>query len=326
MNKNKHPLVSVVIPLYNQKGYVAEAIDSILNQTYAPIEIIVVNDGSTDNPLPILEKYRGKILLINQENRGLAAARNAGIGHARGEYLQFLDADDWLDPDKIKLQLEFMEKSRAAVSYCEILQYEQESGRSQLRYIGPLLDMFAHLYNLWHPYPLPVHGVLMKRELFDRFGPFAQDLTACEDRHLFSRMAVSGVVFHYFPFIGGSRRIHGASMNRDRFHIVGNILGYYLKLNAELGEDYFVPRCGRTGYELMCANLTYLYLLEIGRGASGKELRFIRRLMKENRLRLFAAAIPSAPRRFKVPLSLLKAYINRFRVRLRSPGEMGKDA
>jgi len=318
-------MISVVIPLYNQQQFVAQAIDSILDQTYSPIEIIVIDDGSSDDPQPVLDKYRGKIQVVSQENQGLAAARNAGIALARGDFVQFLDADDWLHPDKIRLQLEFMKKERAAISYCEILQYEQASEKSLLRYIGPLEDMFGHLYNFWHLYPLPVHGILLKKELFDRFGPFATDLTACEDRHFFSRLAAGGVVFAYFPFIGGSRRVHGQSMNRDRFHIIGNILRYYQKLNAELGDDYFFGRYGFSGYDLMCANLTYLYLVEVGRGATGKELLFIRQVMKENGIRRFTGPIPPGPRRFKLPLSLLKAYLNRFRLHVGNLKNRGKN-
>ena len=95
-------LISVVIPLYNQKKYISQAIDSILSQSYDNIEIIVVNDGSTDNPKSILKKYHGKIKLIEQTNKGLAAARNIGIAESSGSYIQFLDADDFLNDTVFK--------------------------------------------------------------------------------------------------------------------------------------------------------------------------------------------------------------------------------
>lgn len=92
--------VSVVVPVYNKEEYIGECIESLINQTLKDIEIIVVNDGSTDSSLAKIEKYQktyGNIKIINQENKGLGSARNAGIREARGEYVGFVDADDFVD-------------------------------------------------------------------------------------------------------------------------------------------------------------------------------------------------------------------------------------
>ena len=94
------PKVSVIIPVYNAEKYLHECLDSIVNQTLKEIEIICVNDGSTDNSLSILEEYRQKdnrITILTQENKGAGAARNAGLNIAKGEYLSFLDSDDYFD-------------------------------------------------------------------------------------------------------------------------------------------------------------------------------------------------------------------------------------
>ena len=93
------PKVSVIIPIYNTALYLSEALDSICNQTLKEIEIILVNDGSTDNSLNILKKYEPNIILINQENLGQSIARNEGIEIAKGEYVAFVDSDDWVDLD-----------------------------------------------------------------------------------------------------------------------------------------------------------------------------------------------------------------------------------
>ena len=101
------PLVSIVIPTYNCGQYVEEAVDSVLNQTYRNLEIIVVNDGSTDDTASRLEKYKdqGCVRIVSQANRGLSGARNVGIGFSSGEYVALLDSDDrWL-PDKLERQL-----------------------------------------------------------------------------------------------------------------------------------------------------------------------------------------------------------------------------
>ena len=98
--------VSVIIPVYNTENYLRACLDSVVNQTLRDIEIICVNDGSTDNSLSILKEYAQKdsrIVLINQKNAGVSAARNNAIAVAKGEYLAFLDSDDWFEPDAMEV-------------------------------------------------------------------------------------------------------------------------------------------------------------------------------------------------------------------------------
>ena len=276
MNNPDSPKISVIIPLYNQKQFVGEAIESVLDQSYSNIEIIVVNDGSTDDPLPELEKYRDKIILINQENRGLAGARNTGISNSTGDYIQLLDADDFLHKDKIKLQLEFCIAENCDVSYCEISQFHNDTGKTELRYVGEIKDMFPHLYNFWHTYPLPVHSMLIRKDIFQKFGLFDEELKACEDRYFFSKLAVSGVTFRYFPFIGGFRRLHGSDMNRDKLHIMKNTIRYFRKINAELDDSYFIKRFNCPAERMMNTNLTYMYLVNISEGVKRIEQKKIK--------------------------------------------------
>src|SRR2546428_1497219 len=94
--------VSIIIPVYNAEKYLDKCINSAINQTYPDIEIIAVNDGSTDRSLDILKKYSDKIKIISKENGGLASARNAGFKGARGEWIKPLDADDILYPNAVE--------------------------------------------------------------------------------------------------------------------------------------------------------------------------------------------------------------------------------
>ena len=106
--------ISVIIPVYNVEKYLARCLDSVVGQTFRDIEIICVNDGSTDESASIAEQYAkkdGRISLINQENKGLSAARNAGMRIARGKYIGFVDSDDWID-------LDFLEKLYNAAESC----------------------------------------------------------------------------------------------------------------------------------------------------------------------------------------------------------------
>ena len=285
--------VSAIIPLYNQKKFIEDSINSVLNQTYPNIEIIVVNDGSTDNPFPILKKYKNKIILINQINKGLAAARNTGIRNVTGEYIQFLDADDCLHSEKIRLQLEFSQKNNAMATYCEITQYHERTKHKYLSYIGKIEDMFSNLFNFWQPYPLPIHSLLIKRELFEKYGIFDEELRANEDRYFLSRVTSKGVEFEYFPFIGGFRRRHQYNMTNNPLNMIENTIRYYKKLDKELENNFFVKRYGYTSQQMMCANLTYIYFSFVAGGIEKNKIKKIRRLLQKENIKLFADPTPS---------------------------------
>lgn len=106
MNCANQPVISVVIPCYNCAHYLPEALDSVLKQTYPPLEIIVVDDGSTDNSGQIAASYGPPVRVVRQPNQGQSVARNRGVDEAKGEWIAFLDADDLWEPDKLRLQVE----------------------------------------------------------------------------------------------------------------------------------------------------------------------------------------------------------------------------
>ena len=113
------PKVSIIVPVYNVERYIVRSMDSLVNQTLKDIEIIVVNDGSTDNSKKLIEiyqkKYPNKIKLVDKKNGGLSDARNYGIPYATGEYIAFLDADDRFAPGKLKKQVELLEQTGACL-------------------------------------------------------------------------------------------------------------------------------------------------------------------------------------------------------------------
>ena len=105
---NMSPLVSVVIPVYNVESYLRQCMDSVVNQTYRNLEIVCVNDGSPDRSIDILREYEQKdkrIKIIEIENQGLSGARNVGTAHCTGDYLIYLDSDDWIDFDTVEVAL-----------------------------------------------------------------------------------------------------------------------------------------------------------------------------------------------------------------------------
>jgi len=123
MNNHSDVLVSIIIPCYNAEKYISESIESAINQTYKNCEVIVINDGSTDSSLQIIKNYHARVEIIDQPNQGGCAARNRGINSAKGEYIQFLDADDILSPECIeKKLLELKDKSLVICSQLKILE------------------------------------------------------------------------------------------------------------------------------------------------------------------------------------------------------------
>ena len=117
------PLVSLLIPCYNQARFLGDALDSALAQDYDSVEIIVVNDGSTDDFVERIKRYQTspQIKVITQENRGLPAARNRGIRESAGAYLKFLDADDWLAPTVVSKQVAaFVQDPTLGLVYCDL--------------------------------------------------------------------------------------------------------------------------------------------------------------------------------------------------------------
>lgn len=119
-------MVSVIIPVYNTEKYLKRCLDSVLNQSYTDIEVIVVNDGSTDNSLQILKEYEkndNRIKLIDQQNQGVSSARNTGLENVNGEYIIFIDSDDWVESNMFELLVENMSVSNSDISCC---QYDKE--------------------------------------------------------------------------------------------------------------------------------------------------------------------------------------------------------
>lgn len=125
------PLISIIVPIYNVSGFLPQCLDSLIKQSYQNIEIIAVNDGSTDNSLEILIRYAqafSQIRIISQANAGLSAARNTGIAASKGEYLCFVDSDDWIDTDTCQKAIEAVQKNNVdIVCWNYVKEYRHDS-------------------------------------------------------------------------------------------------------------------------------------------------------------------------------------------------------
>ena len=194
-----NPLVSIIIPAYNAGRYIREAVDSALAQTYKNCEVIVVDDGSTDNTRQVLTPYidAGKIKYIYQKNKGLAGARNTGIKNSSGEYIALLDADDLFLPEKIAEQVRALEENMDfGVCYSDLIHFSDAEPRKfyHHRYKYPSGNIFEPLLHKQFINPLTV---MARREVFEKCGYFNENLRRSEDWELWLRWAHAGVKFYF---------------------------------------------------------------------------------------------------------------------------------
>lgn len=186
--------VSVIIPTHNRAVFLARAIDSVLAQTYSNFELIVVDDGSTDETQALLASYGKSLIVLRQENRGPAAARNAGIRAARHPLLAFLDSDDQFTRRKLALQVAAMEaRPELLVSHTQETWFRNGRHLNQKkRHAKGSGDIFVRSLELC---VVGMSTVMARRELFDRIGLFDESFPCCEDYELWLRVSAT------YPFL-----------------------------------------------------------------------------------------------------------------------------
>lgn len=188
------PVVSVIIPAYNAAWCVARAVDSVLTQTFRDLELIVVNDGSTDGTATVLAAYGDSLRLVSKVNGGLSSARNAGIHAAQGRYVAFLDADDsWL-PNKLERQLALMEAQPELVFCSTSAQLRSPEGESLGEWAcgtSPLPTLEA-IFATNAFVAGSGSAVLARREVFANVGGFDESLRSLEDIDMWMRLAAAG--------------------------------------------------------------------------------------------------------------------------------------
>jgi glycosyltransferase involved in cell wall biosynthesis len=204
-------LVTIIIPCYNAEGWIGEAIQSCLNQTYQPVEIIVVNDGSTDRSLEIVQKFGSHVRWETGPNRGGNAARNRGFALSRGEFIQFLDADDLILPEKIAVQVDCLEQTNSSVVYSDWRhQHHEPNGTLKLEDIkvsGEHSDILGALLGRWWVAPV---ALLFRRDIVERVGGWDESLLAAQDTDFFISVALADAPVVYQPGCHSIYRRHGS--------------------------------------------------------------------------------------------------------------------
>ncbi len=225
------PLFSVIIPTFNRSQSVKCAIDSVLAQTFRDFELIVVDDGSTDNTPELEEEYHGRLIYRRQDNAGVSSARNAGLSIARSPHIAFLDSDDRWVVVKLERHAAYL-RDHSTVKIHQSNETWIRSGRRvnpRNKHLKKEGYIFSDSLKLCLISP---SAVVVSRTLFDRFGAFNPDLPVCEDYDLWLRITLEervGLITESLVFKYGGHRDQLSSrywgMDRFRVYSILNLLG-----------------------------------------------------------------------------------------------------
>lgn len=237
MQSRHEPLVSVIIPSFNSRRWVCAAIESVLVQSYPQIEVIVVDDGSSDGTGELLsQKYGERIRYHYQRNRGLSSSRNEGLRLARGQYVQFLDADDVVHPEKFATQVACLrENGRHHLAYSDFDSFPD--GEPDVSIPSPAhFRQKCNAPSTWLALLsgnfIPVHAVLVPREAIEAVDGFDESLRACEDYDLWLRLAHRGIRFVFNDAVLARYRKSPASLSSHRRHQLNATFAALTKVSA----------------------------------------------------------------------------------------------
>jgi glycosyltransferase involved in cell wall biosynthesis len=221
-DKKNENLVSVILPSFNRAWALKDAVDSVLSQDYPHIELIVIDDGSTDHTQELLEEYKNELIVLTQENSGVSAARNAGIKNSRGAFVALLDSDDTWDKRKISCQVAFFKRHPEAL-ICQTEEIWIRNGKRvnpKVKHKKPSGMIFEPSLNLCLVSP---SAVMMRRQLFELKGYFNEEFIVCEDYDLWLRVSSTLPVFlidePYTIKRGGHKDQLSSFHSQDKFRI-----------------------------------------------------------------------------------------------------------
>jgi glycosyltransferase involved in cell wall biosynthesis len=202
------PLVSVIIPVFNCEQFIAEAIDSVLQQGYDPLEIVVIDDGSTDKTADVVKGLSGNIFYHYQNNAGIAEARNKGLELAGGEWIGFIDADDvWLD-NKLNLQAGILSQNpdiEMVIGFLVPLPFENRNDVTEKQIKTGKIAL-----------ALQLGSTLIRKSVFNKIGGFDPELTMAEDSDWFFRVMEADVRVHVLQEIVQLYRQHDNNITKDK--------------------------------------------------------------------------------------------------------------
>lgn len=228
------PLVSVVIPAYRCAQYIAQTVESVLGQSYRECEVLVINDGSPDTPLleKALEPFRDRIVYISQPGSGPSSARNRGIIQARGQYIAFLDADDYWAPNHLAKRMElFRQDPGLELVYCDCILLKDETSVGRAFSLQPQAARVSFDALVVEDCAIGTSTAVVLREAIVRAGLFDESFGRCEDFEMWLRMSLGGSRMAYHSDADVFHRVteHGLSadrlaMKRDRIRVYEKLI------------------------------------------------------------------------------------------------------
>lgn len=218
-----HPKVSIIVPVYNGEKYVAQAIECALSQTYSNIEIIAVNDGSTDGTDGILASYGDRIKYIKKENGGVSSALNAGISAMTGDYFAWLSHDDLIERDHIEKLIGYLSrhKNEKVIPFSEFKLIDENGELLAKATLDARLNLFDYKISVTDKYAPLLFGeinggsVLIPKEAFDKYGMFDESRRITQERDMWSRL-LKEYRFICIPYVTASIRVHGEQVSSAR--------------------------------------------------------------------------------------------------------------
>lgn len=232
------PLVSILTPVYNGAEHLSASIDSALSQTYQNFELLIINDGSTDNTADIVRPYLTdpRIIYLERANGGVAAARNTGLEHAQGKYIAFLDQDDLWLPTKLALQVAALEQDEAAAFVYSNQDYIDDDGNKvDFPWVtGIAGHCFAALLQRNF---ISVLTVLIRKAVIDDVGRFNEQLAGTDDYELWLRVTLKYPI-KYLDLPLALYRFHGSNFSKNKFKMTVLFLKALNTLFAEHPEAY----------------------------------------------------------------------------------------
>lgn len=234
------PDISVIIPTYNRAPFIKKAVDSVLAQTYRDFELIVVDDGSIDNTKDLMKLYKKRIKYIYQKNQGPSVARNKGIKEANGDFMAFLDSDDWWRKDKLEIQIRQMIKNPdLLISHTQEVWYKHGKILNQRnkhrKFAGNIFDKCLKIC------AVGMSTIMARKELFSKVGLFDENLPCCEDYDLWLRVSpkyLFGLVNEPLTLKDGGRPdqvsfIYAQGMDKFRIYSIKKVLESNILTNKQ---------------------------------------------------------------------------------------------
>ena len=245
-DEGQWPLVSIVIPCYRQAHYLHEAIESVLAQSYPHIELVVVDDGSPDNTSEVAARYPG-VRCVRQPNRGVSEARNLGIRSSNGAFLMFLDADDRLLPDAVKVGLECFDQHPEVAFVSGRFRFIAVNGATLYERQGHGVehDHFAEM--LRRNYVAALCTVMFRRSVFESVAGFTPELSVCADYDLYLRVLCQFPAWSHAHEVAEYRR-HGLGLSTQADRMLQEALTALRARRAHLGGNRTLIRAYRSGF------------------------------------------------------------------------------